>query len=265
LSESPAGVPDPNLPSGRLLCIGDIHGCAHELEILLDAVAPGPSDRLVFLGDYIDRGADSAGVVERIISLRAELPATICLRGNHEEMLLGFLGLDGSRPEIFVGAGGAATLKSYGLPAAQWTPEGLRRVLPESHLEFFSEALQYIFTEGPFVFVHAGIRAGVPLDQQVREDLLWIREDFLSCEHGLMQTVIFGHTPQRRVLFTPRRRIAMDSGCVYGGYLSCLDLTGGVIHEVRRRADSAVARRVESDLRVAGVPADWAARYRAPA
>lgn len=259
MSESPVSVKDPNIPSGRLLCIGDIHGCARELEILLDAVAPGPSDRLVFLGDYIDRGPDSAAVVERVVALHRELPATVCLRGNHEEMLLGFLGLDGSRSSVFVGAGGAATLKSYKLPPGRWTPEGLRQVLPASHLEFFCEALQCSFTAGPFVFVHAGVRAGTALDQQVREDLLWIREDFLSCDHGLEQTVIFGHTPQRRALFAPHRRIAMDSGCVYGGYLSCLDLTGGEIHEVRRSGDAAVTRGVADDLLVAGVPENWAA------
>lgn len=257
MNEGRIGGPDPHLPSGRLLCIGDIHGCARELEILLDAVAPGPSDRLVFLGDYIDRGPDSAAVVERIVALREQLPATICLRGNHEEMLLGFLGLDGSRPEVFVGVGGAATLKSYDLAPAQWTPAGLREVLPASHLEFFCEALQLSFAAGPFVFVHAGVRAGVALTEQVREDLLWIREDFLSCDHGLKQTVIFGHTPQRRALFAPRRRIAMDSGCVYGGYLSCLDLSGGEIHEVCRGGDAASTRGVAAELLVAGVPENW--------
>lgn len=243
---------------GRLLVIGDIHGCAADLRCLLDDVAPEAGDRVVFLGDYIDRGPASAEVIDEVLAVRQACPDTICLRGNHEEMLLGYLGLDGSRGSIFLRAGGAATVSSYGLDPAKVTPEALAAELPEAHLRFFRDELLFSHLEGPFLFVHAGVRPRIPISSQDREDLLWIREEFLSTDHGLEEVVVFGHTPQRRVQLSASRRIAMDSGAVYGGHLSCLDLTRGILHEVPH--DSGGAWRCDTirELRRAGVPDDWA-------
>ncbi len=236
--------------SGRLLCIGDIHGCLMELGRLLDGLALTEADRVVFLGDYIDRGDASAQTIDLLLQLKDALPRTVFLRGNHEEMLLDFLGHGGTRGEIFVRAGGSATLMSYGVdPSARGAlDDELRRCISEEHVAFFREALVLSHTDGPWAFAHAGVRPGVALADQHVDDLLWIREEFLGSEHSLPETVVFGHTPQRDVHFSPSRRIAMDTGCVYGGRLSAIDLTGGLLHQVQRDARKVTVREVRDEV-----------------
>ncbi|MEW6273072.1 MAG: metallophosphoesterase family protein [Thermodesulfobacteriota bacterium] len=235
--------------TGRLLCVGDVHGCAPELERLLAAVAAGPDDLLVFLGDYVDRGPASRETVQLLSELQQELPATVFLRGNHEEMFLDFLGLGGANKEAFYTNGGAQTLASYGLTGLASEPAcaAARAKMPASHLAFLSGLELHRAAEG-FAFVHAGVRPGVPLEQQRREDLLWIREEFLLLDHRLDCTVVFGHTPYRDVWFGAGRKIGLDTGCVYGGKLSCLDLTQGILHQVTRGARSATERSVAAEL-----------------
>ncbi|HEY8515769.1 MAG TPA: metallophosphoesterase family protein [Candidatus Binatia bacterium] len=235
--------------TGRLLCVGDVHGCAPELERLITDVDPGPDDQLVFLGDYVDRGPASRDTVELLLELRERLPATVLLRGNHEEMFLDFLGLGGANKEAFFWNGGAQTLASYGLAGLAREPaaEAALAKVPASHLELFA-SLELRWQADGFAFVHAGVRPGVPLEQQRREDLLWIREEFLLHDHGLEDTVVFGHTPCRDVWFGRGRKIGLDTGCVYGGKLSCLDLTQGILHQVARGARAATRRSVASEL-----------------
>jgi serine/threonine protein phosphatase 1 len=236
---------------GRLLCIGDVHGCAAELEVLLGAIAPARADRLVFLGDYVDRGAESRATVELLLELREKLPRAVFLRGNHEEMMLAYLGFGGDGAEIFLRAGGAATLASYDVDVrGREAPpaDEVRRRLPPAHLEFLSEGLRLHHEDGPYLFVHAGVRPGRPLARQEPRDLLWIREEFLTAEHGLAQTVVFGHTPLREVWFQPLRKIGLDTGCVFGGRLSALDLTDGVLHQVRRGSARTESRSVGREL-----------------
>jgi serine/threonine protein phosphatase 1 len=235
--------------AGRLLCIGDVHGCAPELDRLLAAVDPQPQDQLVFLGDYVDRGNASAETVTLLCALRRTLPATIFLRGNHEEMFLDFLGLGGANKEAFFSNGGSQTLASYGLPSAERAPseEAARALVPADHLDFFAQLVLQHTADG-FAFVHAGVRPGVALAEQRREDLLWIREEFLLVDHRLDETVVFGHTPYREVWFGAPRKIGLDTGCVYGGRLSCLDLTQGVLHQVVRGARGASERSVLAEL-----------------
>jgi serine/threonine protein phosphatase 1 len=213
------------------------------------AVDPRPEDRLVFLGDYVDRGNASAETVTLLCELRRALPATVFLRGNHEEMLLDFIGLDGANKEAFFSNGGAQTLASYGLSNVDQPPaaEVARALVPPAHLEFFAQMVLQHAAEG-FAFVHAGVRPGVPLAEQRREDLLWIREEFLMVDHRLDETIVFGHTPYREVWFGGARKIGLDTGCVYGGRLSCLDLTQAVLHQVARGARSATQRSVVADL-----------------
>jgi serine/threonine protein phosphatase 1 len=230
-------------PSGRLLAVGDIHGCVEELERLLEAVAPQPADQLVFLGDYIDRGPASSAVVDLLVRERARLPRTVFLRGNHEDMLLGFLSLDGGHGDAFLWNGGDKTIASYGVEMTPGgvPPETVAAALPAAHVSFLCDT-RLSFVAGRYTFVHAGIRPGIPLERQDREDLLWIREEFLRQDHGLPTTVVFGHTPRREVTLDLPCKIGLDTGAVYGGKLSCLDLSDFVLYQVERRARKVKSR-----------------------
>ncbi len=237
------------MSEGRLLCIGDVHGCAPELERLLGAVDPTGEDRLVFLGDYVDRGVASAATVDLLCTLAESRPRTVFLRGNHEEMFLDFIGEGGANKQAFFNNGGAQTLASYGWEGEGRPPaaEVAHALVPQRHLEFFRR-LVLTHEEDGFAFVHAGVRPGVPLARQERDDLLWIREEFLLVDHRLDETVVFGHTPYRDAWFGAARKIGLDTGCVYGGRLSCLDLTQGVLHQVARGQRAATSRSVLADL-----------------
>jgi len=220
------------MAEGRLFAIGDIHGCLDELVRLLDAIPATAADTIAFVGDYIDRGTDSRGVVEHLLAWRERTPATaVFLKGNHEDMALAYMGFPGHWGEAWLRNGGVAALRSYDLD-----PHGSRRDIaagfPADHLAFFS-SLQMMLHWGDFLLVHAGIRPGVALAAQHSEDLLWIREEFLEHPHDLGQTVVFGHTPHRRVVVGLPYRIGIDTGCVYGGALSCVVLPEGHVYQVR--------------------------------
>lgn len=196
----------------RLLAIGDIHGCRRQLAALLEQIAPTADDQLVFLGDYIDRGPESAGVIDDLLALRASFPHALFLRGNHEQMLLDVLA--GGNPLTFLLNGGSQTVDSYRARKA-WPP-------PEEHVAFLSTLPVGHLTER-FCFVHAGLRPGQPLESQRSEDLLWIRQDFLASDATWGKTIVFGHTPREKPLLTTTR-IGLDTGCVYGGHLTCCDV-----------------------------------------
>ncbi len=198
--------------SPRLLAIGDIHGCRRPLQALLDQVKPTVDDTLVFLGDYIDRGPDSAGVITDLLELRARLPHCVFLRGNHEQMLLDLLaGADGT---TFLLNGGGRTIASYEARGA-WPP-------PDEHVGFIEQLPLWYETEA-FIFTHAGLRPERSLAEQIADDLLWIRAEFLNSSHDWGKPVVFGHTPLPVPLLTATR-IGLDTGCVYGGKLTCCDL-----------------------------------------
>ena len=202
---SPAAVP-------RLLAIGDIHGCRRQLQLLLEQVRPTVADTLVFLGDYVDRGADSAGVITDLLELRERFPDSVFLRGNHEQMLLDLLA--GAEPTTFLLNGGARTIASYEA-RGNWPP-------PAEHLEFLAQ-LPLVHETEDFIFAHAGLRPGRPVAEQCAEDLLWIRGEFLHSDFDWGKPVVFGHSPNPAPLLTPTR-IGLDTGCVYGGQLTCCDL-----------------------------------------
>jgi serine/threonine protein phosphatase 1 len=231
------------VPDGSLVyAVGDIHGRLdmldrmHEL-IEADAVK-APADRIVvvYVGDYVDRGPDSRGVVERLIQqpLRGRMPGleSVHLIGNHEAFLLRFLEEPESASNWFMN-GGDATLRSYGVDPWQITQsnnfaEDLRRAfakrLPRSHMDFYRN-LRLYHEEGDYLFVHAGVRPGVALDQQKAEDLIWIRDEFLDSSTDFGRIVVHGHTPQRAPQ-TRANRIGIDTGAVYGGKLTTLVLEG---------------------------------------
>lgn len=215
------------LPRGqRIYAIGDVHGCLDRLaaihEQIADDLAARPVDIsvLVHLGDYVDRGLDSAQVIDWL-SGGAPVPATqiINLMGNHEDMMLEALpGTNKEANNIWLANGGADSLLSWEItrkvPPSDWA-----KLIPAEHQTFIRE-LKISFRFGPYLFVHAGIRPGVPLDRQEKHDMLWIREPFLSWKHSFDVIVVHGHTP-RHEPEVRSNRIGIDTGAVMGGMLTC--------------------------------------------
>ncbi len=196
----------------RIFAIGDIHGCLTRLRNLFEKLPINwDTDYLVFLGDYIDRGEDPKGVIDFVLSLKkSHFNRVFTLMGNHEDMFLSFL--SGRDISTFLYNGGDATLRSYHHKG--------RFVLPEEHEEFFENLILMLETED-YVFVHAGINPLKPLNLQEKEDVLWIRGSFYRFSGKLPKTVVFGHTPFPEPL-VKEDRIGIDTGCVYGGALTCV-------------------------------------------
>lgn len=220
----------PRAPKGtRVYAIGDIHGRADLLQRLLKTIAKDAVDApkrcvLVTLGDYIDRGPDSAGVIERLCTLHQSAPfkdfELIFLKGNHELLLEHFLKRrDDGR--MWLGCGGAETLKSYG---AKWTPRDAAARIPKHHRRFFSD-LTLIHREGDYAFAHAGVRPGVDLNDQRAEDVLWIRALFLDTTRHLGAVIVHGHTPVE-VPDVLANRIAIDTRAWTSGTLTAVVLEG---------------------------------------
>jgi serine/threonine protein phosphatase 1 len=195
--------------------VGDVHGSLDLLKALVEACrqhADARDMRFVFLGDYIDRGPDSAGVVRYMMRLQDELQdRLIALRGNHEAFVLGLL--DGVVPVgIWLRNGGVETLASYGVREAG--------ELPRAHLEWM-RSLRLSYDDGRRFFVHAGIQPGEPLDAQDEQALLWIREPFLSDGRDYGRLVVHGHTPLETAVPDLRaNRLNLDTAAVYGGVLT---------------------------------------------
>jgi serine/threonine protein phosphatase 1 len=224
--------------------IGDIHGCLEELACLLESLSLEPLDRLVFLGDYIDRGPDSRGVVSHLIDLKDKgKQDVIFLKGNHEDMMLSYLGLQGRHGEMFLFNGGDATMASYGLSRRNNHPQGLLAAMPNDHLEFFKGLRVYYLME-PFLCVHGGIHPRKPMAEQVEEEVLWIRDEFIQNTHALPYTVLFGHTPLKEVLFHLPYKIGLDTGLVYGNWLSCLEVNEKVLFQIKRGTKEVIQRPV---------------------
>ena len=222
----------------RIYAIGDIHGRADLLEKLLEQIrtdADGEPDSaiLIFLGDYVDRGLEARAVIERLLALRDD-PAfePRFLKGNHEHAMLEFM-KDSSTAPAWLAFGGAETLYSYGVraPAAIPSPDELRRTaealraaLPRDHLGFLKE-LELVIRYGKYVFVHAGLRPGRSLEEQVEDDLLTIREPFMRSQRKWPFVVVHGHTPEPNV-HVDERRIGVDTGAYATGRLSAVRLEG---------------------------------------
>lgn len=204
----------------RIFAIGDIHGCLDKLEDLISVMHPGPRDRLVFLGDYVDRGTSVVEVINFLIDLAGRYDC-IFLRGNHEDMFLSFLEF-GSNQTVFFANGGRKTVESYVGPGRFISGDQVARVLPDAHRDFYSR-LKWHHRDELYLYVHAGIRPQVALADQDRQDLIWIRDEFISSPTGIPQKVIFGHTPFARPLVKPDK-IGIDTGAVYGGCLTAVVL-----------------------------------------
>jgi serine/threonine protein phosphatase 1 len=221
----------------RLYIIGDIHGCSDLLDRVADAISrdlarhPAIESLTITLGDYVDRGLDSRGVLDRLA--RNPFPTRyVALRGNHEELFGSFLD-DPSVGAQWRHLGGAETLHSYGIPVRAFmlgkelerSAESLRDAIPQEHLDFVT-SLPLCLSIGDYFFCHAGVRPAVPLDRQQAQDLLWIRNEFLNSNSDFGKIVVHGHTPIEQPEILPNR-INIDTGAFATGRLTCLVLEGG--------------------------------------
>jgi serine/threonine protein phosphatase 1 len=231
-----------------LYAIGDIHGHLDQLRglhslIAEDAARHGSPARIVHVGDLVDRGPNSAGVIDYLMTGIAKGQDWIVLKGNHDRMLTIFLddpkaqdpGLRSDLGYLHYKIGGGSTLASYGVrnaadrPLAPVHAEAVANV-PAAHRSFLATLPTSYQDEGA-LFVHAGIRPGVPMDRQTETDLVWIRREFLDDlrDHGPL--VVHGHT----AIDTPTHygnRVNIDSGAAYGGPLSAIVVEGGDVHHI---------------------------------
>ncbi len=212
-----------------IYAIGDVHGMKTQLVQLVDQLDLNSDDHLIFIGDYIDRGPDSKGVVDFLLDLRRRYRCTF-LMGNHEAMFLSFLDWDGPGyfgAEAFLHNGGDTTLQSYGYFEA-----GAGFELPKEHEEFY-RGLKLWHLEGEYLFVHAGLTrqslqlsdVEYALSREKPRDLLWQRST-IDLPHSLGATIVFGHTPMPdlSVRWNLPYSIGIDTGAVYGGTLTALRL-----------------------------------------
>ena len=221
-----------------LYAIGDIHGrldLLQQLHQLIEQDAGAKqSERkvIVYLGDYVDRGLQSKGVLDCLLSGPPEGFEGVYLKGNHEEAILDFL-RDYNFGNTWKYYGGLETLHSYGVTEASTSDnaeafeaaqKSLAEKLPEEHLKFL-RGLRVSATFGDYFFVHAGVRPGVPLDRQVEDDMLWIRDEFLRSNSSFGKVIVHGHTPEEAPVIA-RNRIGIDTGAYMTDMLTCLVLTG---------------------------------------
>jgi serine/threonine protein phosphatase 1 len=222
--------------SGRLIAIGDIHGCSAALRAVLVAIEPKADDTIVLLGDYIDRGPDSRQVLDEVLAL-GERCRLVPLLGNHEEMMLAARHSPYQR-DYWLHYGGTQTLKSYG-------DQATLADVPAEHWSFIERCHLLHETERHF-FVHASYDPNSPLDAQPTDLLIWMSlRDQIPAAHVSGKMAIVGHTPQKSgdVLDLGYLK-CLDTGCVYGGYLTGMDLESGELwqfdkHGQRRKAGSA--------------------------
>ena len=247
LGRRPSGQLDPLPPRRRVrldaepplvYAVGDVHGCLDKLLeierwILGDAVRFGRDPLVLMIGDYVDRGPQVRGVVEHLM---AEPPAglrRLCLAGNHEEVLAN-LALGRLHRDDWASFGLRETLVSYGIPRDRQPGSGegpgavaaaLRGAIPSSHLEWMLD-LPVLVETPAHIYVHAGVRPGLPMDRQIDRDLLWIRKDFLRSPEPADRLVIHGHTPVSAVEPAPGR-INIDTNAARGGPLSAIRIVPG--------------------------------------
>jgi serine/threonine protein phosphatase 1 len=230
-----ARVPD----NERIYAIGDIHGRNDLLQALLtkidvDNTSRGPADtQIIFLGDLMDRGEDSAGVIETAMALKASGIKVRFLMGNHEEVFVRTCRKNDPKvTRFFLRIGGEATVLSYPITRAEYITldmeqlsERLSMLVPQEHLEFI-ESFEDQIVIGDYAFVHAGIRPGVPLSEQKPSDLRWIRDDFVEQRGDLEKVVVYGHTIYEDIE-ERGSRIGIDTGAYASGKLTALALEGG--------------------------------------
>jgi serine/threonine protein phosphatase 1 len=208
---------------GRVLAIGDIHGCSRALHALLALVQPRPEDLVITLGDMVDRGPDSAGVIQHLLTLQKSVPL-VALRGNHEQMMLA--AREGEKQEKnWLACGGRQTLASYSVLGA----EGKLVDVPDHHWEFLEHSLVDWHETATHFFVHANAYPDMPLAEQPEYMLLWEEFD-RPAPHESGKVMVCGHTPQKDG--RPRNlghAVCIDTWAHGRGWLTCLDVTTGQV------------------------------------
>jgi serine/threonine protein phosphatase 1 len=227
-----------NAPAGqRIYAIGDIHGRRDLLDDLLmridsDDSARGPAQtQIIFLGDLVDRGSDSCGVVERLIQLREASSNIRLLKGNHEELLIRVYEGDKRATSLFHRVGGRETMLSYGMNEADYDAVDLTELaelipnhVPSAHIDFLKSFDDWI-QAGDYLFVHAGIRPGLAIEEQETSDLRWIRREFTEHKGEFSHMVIHGHTITEGV-DEQSNRIGIDTGAFATGKLTAIGIEG---------------------------------------
>ena len=238
----------PNLPEGlRIYCIGDIHGRVDLLQqihksIQKDVAGFQGTRKLIYLGDYIDRGENSRDVIDLLTKQPLPEFDSVYLRGNHEQSMLDFLDQAKVGRNWFT-YGGLATLVSYKVKLSKLPTQksdfeeiqtNFRALVPQSHIDFL-ERTEVSCAFGSFYFVHAGIRPGVPLKKQRSEDQLWIREEFIRCKKPYEKIIIHGHTISDEPDFNDNR-IGIDTGAYISGKLTCLVMEADTLRIIQAKA-----------------------------
>lgn len=226
------------IPEGRrVYAIGDVHGRNDLLLQLLEKIIQDDGERdkarseIIFLGDLVDRGPDSAGVIDTVMQLKSKLGNVRFLMGNHEEVYLAAATGDEKSVRFFNRIGGRETILSYDISKEEYNeldiPQLASRIttlFPRKHVDFISGFEDQIII-GDYAFVHAGIRPGVPLAEQRKKDLRWIREEFLATGEPHEKVIVYGHTISDEVV-EAGNRIGIDTGAYYSNRLTALALQG---------------------------------------
>lgn len=220
-------------PSSNIYAIGDVHGCSEELKALLRKLKLDRESTLLFLGDYVDRGPDGKGVIDTILDL-SEIYNVIALQGNHEWLFTQYLAnpKDAQVSSNFILNGGSSTLVSY-------STDGVSFTVPGAHRNFLA-GLKLFHSTSTHFYVHAGVPPGFDfsrtenLDEKTAHQLLWIRSTFLDSKAQWPKVVVHGHTPVKAAEVHPNR-INLDTGCVFGGRLTAMNMNTGELIEVARQ------------------------------
>jgi serine/threonine protein phosphatase 1 len=225
----------------NIFAIGDIHGCLTELTILHKKILSHDNfdvknDLLIYLGDYIDRGKNSKGVIDQILKLKDEKIKTIDLMGNHEEFMIDFLFNKSNNIKQWLNFGLDQTLRSYDIELVDFIKNGfeddiidnlrneLLNKMSEGHINFFKN-LDLSYSSEKYLFVHAGIDSGKTLEGQSKKDFLWSRsKEFFHKDFKAEKIIVHGHTPEKNYINYPYR-INVDLGCYFSGKLSCVCLS----------------------------------------
>ncbi len=232
----------------RIIAIGDLHGCYSPFADLMHSISFTDGDLVIFIGDYIDRGPESKRIIDELIRLRRTSSDIHCLKGNHEDMLLGSAGYPAVVKDLdtWLSNGGTSTLESYGADPADISrilyirdkeeqAAAVRNIIPKNHLEFYRSLDLYMETEN-FFFCHAGVNPLSSIEEGKKnpQDLLWMRSHLNASRVVWKKTVVCGHTPLRSPLIT-EKLICIDTGLYYFGTLTAIDVLNRRIFQVRSR------------------------------